>query len=399
MKNLVIIGGGFAGLWAAFSAVRKAKALNIEGDVKITLINKDAYHGLRPRFYETNLDKTRILLKSFLAPIGVSLLVDEVIQINSQAQTISLKVSGNISYDQLIIAAGSKLSTPNILGLWDYSFNVDTFDAAVKLQQHIYSLPKATSSPGQFTIIVGGDGFTGVEVATDIMDRLINITPKTKKPRVIIIDRSKVAGRFSAAAQEIIFNAFHDMGIETISDIEIQEVFQDKIKLSNSTIIPTNTLVWTAGMHSNELTKQLNIELDQFGRLPVDRYLRVKGVGNCFAAGDVAAATTDGKHMALLSCQHAMPQGRFAGNNAIANLFNDELLMYEQHKYVTSLDLGSWGALYTEGWDQEIVSIQDEAKKIKLFINHERIYPPKIEDKGIDDLLKAAEPAFKPIKL
>jgi NADH dehydrogenase len=114
--------------------------------------------------------------------------------------------------------------------------------------------------------------------------------------------------------------------------------------------------------------------------------------------GDVAAATTDGVHSALLSCQHAMPQGRFAGNNAVAELFAKDLLMYEQPKYVTSLDLGSWGALYAEGWEQRVVSTKKAAKDIKLFINHERIYPP-FADKDMDYFLEAAEPAFKAIKI
>ena len=399
MKNLVIIGGGFAGFWAVFSAVRKAKILHKENEVKITLINKDAYHGLRPRFYEANLEHTRILLRDFLEPIGVSLIIDDVIHIDSKSQSIHLKSGNNLIYDKLIMAAGSKLTIPNIPGLAEYSFNVDTFEAAQRLQQHIDELIGTPSASGQFTIVVGGGGFTGVEAATDFMDRLIKVTPKNKNPRVIVIDRSQVAGRFSADVQNIISEAFADLGVETISGVEVQKVFHDKINLSDGSIIATNTLVWTAGMHSNELTKCFNIDLDQFRRLPVDRYLRINGANNCFAAGDVAAATTDGEHMALLSCQHAMPQGRFAGNNAIASMFDDELIIYEQPKFVTSIDLGSWGALYAEGWDQRVISIKEEAKKIKLFINHDRIYPPNIEDKGVVALLEAAEPAFKPIKL
>lgn len=198
--------------------------------------------------------------------------------------------------------------------------------------------------------------------------------------------------------QTVILNAFKDMGIESISDVQIKRIAKDHAELDSGEIINTQTLVWTAGMQSNKLTKEFSVGLDRFGRLPVDRFLRIQGVENCFAAGDVAAATTDGKHMALLSCQHAMPQGRFAGNNAIADLFGKKLAMYEQPKFVTSIDLGSWGALYSEGWDQHVVEIKEAAKKIKLFINHDRIYPPSV-DNGVENLLGAAEPAFKPIKL
>ena len=398
MKQIVIIGGGFAGLWAAFSAVRQIKTLGKEGKVAITLINKTPYYNLRPRFYESKLDNTRILLNKFLRPLDVTLLVDEVATIDYFSQKINLKINNELSYDRLILAAGSRLIIPDIPGLKEYAFNVDTFEAAQHLQKHIYSLSNQNGD-GQYTIVVAGGGFTGVEAATDFMDRLVRLTPKNKKPRVIIIDRSKVASRFSDETQNVIFEAFHAMGIEILSNIEIKKVFQDCIYLSNDEVIPTKTVVWTAGIQSNDLTKQFGVELDRFGRLPVDRYLRVLGVKNCFAAGDVAAATTDGKHMALLSCQHAIPQGRFVGNNVVADLFGEELLMYEQPKFVTCIDLGSWGALYAEDWDQRIVKIKNEAKKIKFFINHNRIYPPDINEHGMDTLLDAAEPVFKPIKL
>ncbi len=399
MKHLVIIGGGFAGLWAAFSAVRQARVLNKQDKLTITLINKTPYHELRPRFYEEALDNTRLCLKEYLQPLGVSLVIAEVILIDTENQRISLSSDTILHYHQLIIAAGSKLIIPDIPGLLEYAYDIDSFAAAKKLQQHIAALPNQESFPGQYTIVVAGGGFTGVEAATDLMDRIKKMTPRQEKHRVIILDRSDVAGAFSTEARNVILKAFSDLGIETLPNTQITEVFQNAVKLSNSTIIPTATVVWTAGMQSNGLTKQISKNLDSFGRLPVDRYLQVKGIKNCLAAGDVAAATTDGEHMALLSCQHAMPQGRFAGHNAVARLFADELLMYEQPKFVTCLDLGSWGALYCEGWQQQVISTKADAKKIKRFINQERIYPPDIQKEGVDVLLSASEPVFKPIAI
>ena len=212
MKELVIIGGGFSGLWAALSSTRKAKLLNKDKEVSITLVNKDSYHGLRPRFYEAHLSDSRVALDDYLKPIGVSLLIDEVVDINANTNEIKLKKNGSINYDQMILATGSKLTTPDIPGLSDYSFNVDTFSAAEKLQKHISDLPNTKTSPGQFTIVVAGGGFTGVEAATDFMDRLRKVVPKTKKPRVIVIDRSQVGSRFSEETQNIIFEAFSRNG-------------------------------------------------------------------------------------------------------------------------------------------------------------------------------------------
>lgn len=395
MKKIIIVGGGFAGLWAAFSAMRLAKLEGLEQKVAITLISKDLYHGLRPRYYEKALEATRISLAALLEPLGVNLVIGEVAAIDPTAQQVLLHTKISYSYDKLILAAGSYLNVPDIPGLKECAFNVDTYEAAKKLQNHIAAL-SLKDSKGAHTVVVIGGSFTGIEIATELRDRFNNLSADTRT-RVIVIDRSKLASRFSVEMQIAISNAFKEMAIETIANVEVATITKDHIILNTGEMIKTKTVVWAGGMKSNALTAQFDLELDPLGRLPVDRFLRVQGTNNCFAAGDVAAATTDGVHSALLSCQHAMPQGRFAGNNAIAELFEKELLMYEQPKYVTSLDLGSWGALYAEGWEQRLVKTKEAAKEIKLFINHERIYPP-FADKDMELFLKAAEPAFKAIK-
>ena len=393
MKKIVIIGGGFAGLWAAFSAMRLIKLEGLEQKVAITLISKDPYHGLRPRYYESDLEATRISLAALLEPLGINLVIGEVAAIHTTSQEVLLQTEISYPYDKFILATGSGLNLPAIPGLKEHAFNVDTYEAAKQLQNHIAAL-SLKKIEGQYTMVVIGGSFTGIEIANELRNRLNNLKVEGK---IIVIDRSKLASRFSPEMQTVINSAFKDMGIETISNVEATTIAKDHIVLNTGDIIKTHTVVWAGGMKSSALTMQFGLELDSLGRLPVDRFLRVQGVDNCFAAGDVAAATTDGVHNALLSCQHAMPQGRFAGNNAVADLFGKELLMYEQPKYVTSLDLGSWGAVYAEGWDQRVIKTKEAAKAIKLFINHDRIYPP-FADKDMKIFLEAAEPMFKAIK-
>ncbi|MNE82370.1 NADH dehydrogenase-like protein [compost metagenome] len=109
-----------------------------------------------------------------------------------------------------------------------------------------------------------------------------------------------------------------------------------------------------------------------------------------FAAGDVALAQTDdhGNH-ALMSCQHAMSMGRYAGHNVAADLLGQATLNYEQELYVTCLDLGPWGAVYTEGWERSVMMQGDEAKALKRQINSEWIYPPRPSRSAT---LEAADP-------
>src|SRR6201999_976423 len=102
---------------------------------------------------------------------------------------------------------------------------------------------------------------------------------------------------------------------------------------------------------------------DAVGRLHVDRNLKVVGHTDVYATGDVAYAATDdlGNHT-MMSCQHAMNLGRSAGHNVAAGLLGVEPIPYSQPKYVTCLDLGPWGAVYTEGWEREVKMSGAQAK-------------------------------------
>jgi len=80
-----------------------------------------------------------------------------------------------------------------------------------------------------------------------------------------------------------------------------------------------------------------------------------------------------------MSCQHATRMGAFAGNNAAAELLGVPTKPYHQKAYVTCLDLGEAGALFTRGWERKVEMVGDVAKKTKQEINTVWIYPPKAE--------------------
>jgi NADH dehydrogenase len=91
-----------------------------------------------------------------------------------------------------------------------------------------------------------------------------------------------------------------------------------------------------------------------------------------------------------MSCQFARPMGRFAGHNVVADLFGRQMIPLRIDWYVTVLDLGTWGALYTVGWDRQLLSSGQSTKVIKQTINHKRIYPPRRGTR--EDTLAAAAP-------
>ena len=109
-----------------------------------------------------------------------------------------------------------------------------------------------------------------------------------------------------------------------------------------------------------------------------------------FAAGDIACALVDDLHSSVMSCQHARPMGRFAGHNVVCDLLGRPMLPLRIDWYTTILDLGPWGAVYTEGWDRRVVAVGAAAKRTKQLINCERIYPPRSRDRR--QILDAAAP-------
>jgi NADH dehydrogenase len=101
----------------------------------------------------------------------------------------------------------------------------------------------------------------------------------------------------------------------------------------------------------------------------------------------------DGLHPTVMSCQFARPMGRFAGHNVEADLVGLPMLPLRIAWYVTVLDLGGWGALYTEGWDREVRATGAAAKATKQTINRKRIYPPLTGSE--DELFAAAAPTVQ----
>src|SRR5262249_2164044 len=155
------------------------------------------------------------------------------------------------------------------------------------------------------------------------------------------------------------------LGIETRLGIEIVAIGPSGVTLKSGEEIPAATLVWCAGMRANPLTQLFPVEHDRFGRIPVDAFMRVNGVANVFAAGEVAWEMRDDGHGWVMSCQPGRPRGRFAGHNVVCDLFGLPMLPLRIPWYVTVLDLGPRGAVYTEGWERNVVTIGEAAKRTK----------------------------------
>jgi NADH dehydrogenase len=285
------------------------------------------------------------------------------------------------------------LVRPPIPGLAEYGFDIDTYDAAARLSAHLEGLPGRPASPGRFTALVVGGGLTGVEAAAELATRLRAIAG-AEASRVILADRAaRIGSNMGDGACTVIDAALGALEVETRPGVTIASVEAEGARLASGESIAAATVVWCGGMRAHPLAASLPGRHDRFGRVEVDRFLRVTAADGVFAAGDVAAALVDGEHASVMSCQHARPMGRIAGHNAVCDMLGEPMIPIDIGWYVTCLDLGEWGAVYTEGWDRRVAATGAAAKETKRTINCVRIYPPRSRDPA--EILAAAAPVVQ----
>ncbi len=384
MQRIVVLGAGFAGLWAAIGAARALNERQITADqVSVTVVNAEPFHDIRVRNYEADLTDVRLPLAKILDPIGVKLEVAQVTGLDLAARTVTCGPL-SLGYDRLVFALGSRLRRPPIPGLAEHTFDVDTYPAAIRLGMHLSKLAGLPRSEARDTVLVVGAGLTGIEAAAEMPGRLRAALAgdPAARPRVILADHAaQIGSDMGDQASPVIMEALTALGVETRPGVSVAAIDAGGATLATGERIAAATVVWCAGMRANPMTAAFPVTCDRFGRLPVEPTLKIKGMQAEFAAGDAAAYAIDGTHGCVMSCQFGRPMGRVAGLNVVCDLLGEPMKPLSIDWYVTVLDLGPWGAVYTEGWDRKVVAKGMVAKRTKETINRQRIYPPMTGDR------------------
>lgn len=399
--RIVVVGGGFAGLWSAASAARARALLAIpEQDLEIVLVAPDPFHVIRVRCYEADLTPVRVPLDEIVAPINVRRIEGNVTSIDPVAGAISVELAqgdkSRLDYDRLVLASGSRLTRPAI-PLNGETFDVDSHDGAQRLAAHLTALAQGPRDRAVGTAVIIGGGLVGIEIACEMHDRLRAALGADTPVRVVLVDHGQI-GSDMGEGRDVITDALAALGVEVRSLASVAAVDTGGVILGSSERIAAATVIFATGMRASPLTQELGVACDRFGRVPVDRFLKVTGLDAVFAAGDCASAQADDLgHTTVMSCQHARPMGRIAGHNAVCDLAGrpEERVPFAAPDYVTILDLGRHGALYTHGWERgAVVAKGAEAKATKQTINGTRIYPPR--NAGREAIFAAAAPTIQP---
>ncbi len=392
-QRILIIGAGFGGMWSALSAARLLD-LHARRDVEVAVLAPQAELRVRPRFYEPEVHRMVAPLGELFDAVGVTFIQGSADAIDVHSKTVRYRndqgQSALVAYDRLVLASGSQVVRPQLAGM-EHAFDVDQLDEAVRLERHLQALATKSPSAARNTVVVAGGGFTGIETAAEMPARLRAVLGADAAVRVVVVDRgSEIGAALGEGPRAAIVEASEQLGLEWRLSSSVVQVDAGGVTLDSGERIAADTVIWTVGVRASSLAEQVPGQRDAQGRLHVDDNLLVHGLDAVFATGDVARAVVDdaGNH-ALMSCQHAIALGRSAGNNAAASLIGVTPIAYRQPKYVTCLDLGGWGAVFTEGWDRQVKLEKAEGKALKQQINSQWIYPPVAERSAA---LAAADP-------
>lgn len=391
MRTILVLGGGLSGFWVAAGAARKLEEAKPREPTGIVLVDARSFHSIRVRNYELDLAAARVPFSDILAPIGVRTIQGRVVRIDPSARRVDVETSAGIQpvrYDRLVVALGSALARPPVPGLAEHAFDVDTCEGAERLLKHLRALPSLPPSPGRFHAVVIGAGLTGAEITSELPQRLKAVADDPAAVKVTLMDRNPRIAHAMGEAQPVIERAMRELGVALRPGVKVTGVTADGVELEGGERVLAATVVWCGGFHANPLTRQLGVQLDELGRLPVDDCMRVKGLTDVYAAGDAASSCIDGEHASVMSCQQGQPMGCFAGHNVAADLVGEPLLPLRMTNYVTCVDLGPWGAVYTEGRERRLVAQGERAKRTKRLINHKLIYPPRSRDRA--EILRSA---------
>ncbi len=353
--NIVILGGGFAGVTAARELERHAPA-----DAHITLVSRENFQLFTPMLPEVatgTLDMRAIVQPLRVALKRAEVVVGEVsaVDVASRTVTIDLGVTGSqttLSYDHLVFAVGSESSTHGIPGIAEHAFLLKTLPDAAKLRARVGGAFEAAAASHDRVerdrwlrfVIVGG-GFTGVEAGGELaayLKRLHRYYPTLHDltPEIVIVESGKrllehLAPTFGKRAAA----SLHRRNIRIELGEDVASADADGLTLKSGKRFDSHTIVWTAGEKPAPLLRATGLQTSEHGALIVGSDFAVPGVAGIWGIGDCARIPKRGGGDVSPLAQNAVREGPLLAHNIVASLAGKPL------KPFTYLPLGMMASL------------------------------------------------------
>jgi NADH dehydrogenase len=358
--RVVIAGGGFGGFNAA-RAVARAMPPHSVNLTLVTNTNFMLYTPLLPGAGGGSLEPRHVVvpLRDEL-PEGVDLRLGRVLSADPAESVLHVKtVEGHeeeISYDHLVVSVGSVSRTLPVPGLAEHALGFKSLPDAIGLRDRLVRFLEAAETIDDvelrreyLTYVFVGAGYAGLEGLAEMQDFAADLIDKYPRSRVtgmrfmLVEATGRIMPEISDGLSQFAVRELRARGIEFRTNTTLESLSATAATLSTGEVIPTRTLVWTAGVKPHPVVARLGLPLNEGGRIVTDSFLQVDGHPNVWAIGDAAAVPDPAKQYRAPSpptAQHAIRQGKVAGRNVAAAMGSGKRRKFTYKTLGVFVDMG-----------------------------------------------------------
>lgn len=362
-KRVIIVGGGFGGVYAGEYLLPLVK----KGLIELTLISRDNHFLFTPLLHEVatgSLPAESVIepLREVFRGSGVRIVISEVQRINTRSNIVETKDGERYEFDYLILATGaiasgiksSNIDTP-LLMLKTIKDANTIRDRLIDQFEHAVAKQTKEERRAELSFVVVGAGPTGVEIVAEIAEfartslcaYFADAGIKKEDVSITLTGQStEVVPQFHPSVRAYAQDSLQKKGVKLLLGQKVVEVKKKSIRFNDGKEIPASVLIWTTGVKPAVPAFFGDIKTDNSGRVLVDEYLRVKGNLNIFAVGDVAATfgTKGGDQPLPMLAQVAVKEARHVASNIETLVLNRSLKPFSYRIRGLLLSLGQWDA-------------------------------------------------------
>ncbi|OSZ60661.1 oxidoreductase [Streptomyces pharetrae CZA14] len=336
MKHrIVVLGAGYAGAYAAGNLARRLSP----ADTEITVVNAEPDFVQRLRLHQLAAGQ-RIeapKLADVFAGTGIRLRLARVTTVDPERRTVALADAdggGELGYDTLVYALGSHVADHGVPGVAEHAFDVAGRPSALRLRDRLDGL----DGRGGGTVLVVGDGLTGIETATEIAESRPGLS-------VTLIARGELGAPLSAGARAHLRRACDRLGVTVLEHTTVEAVEAARVLCADGTVLASDATVWTAGFAVHPIAAASGLEVTEHGRIVVDRTMRSVSHPDVYAVGDSAHAIGDNGRPLPMSCASAGYTGKQAVEAIMGRLTGREVPNTKLEYLANHISLGRRDAI------------------------------------------------------
>lgn len=354
IPHIVIVGGGYVGMYTALGLQKSLR----RGEARVTVIDPRSamtYQPFLPEAAAGSLEPRHVVVPLRRTLKGCEVLTARVVGIDHSAKRLTVEPpqgdAYELSYDELVVAAGSVARTLPIPGLKENGMGFKQIEEAIALRNQVLdrldvatsTLDKATRTCALTFVFVGG-GYAGIEALAEIEDmarfatRYYESITADDLRFVLVEATDRILPEVGPDMGRYTVKRLRERGIEVRLNTRLESATDHHIVLSDGDEFDADTLVWTAGVKANPLLAFTDLPLDDKGRVKALPNLTVDGVEHAWSAGDNAAVPdlANPGQLCSPSAQHAVRQARLLAANIVRSLRGEALQDYK-HKHVGSV--------------------------------------------------------------